>query len=198
MQNEQPITPVRTALPKARLALGGVGAVLLLCALIGTFIHPELPPEFASLVRSDEVSSSVGKGPQFCGRSGGRALGHAGSWVVELWIGGHEHCVVAYPKSERDDELFSSLPARPSLTAWHTSTMVWQVQGPGGMLVDYATRRAEAEAALGHHRTRQAVLLGAGLLACAAGAGLGRRARCSQPGNPDRGRLNRISRGETR
>jgi hypothetical protein len=207
MPNEPPITPERTVLPKAlartarpkaRLALGGVGAVLLLCALIGTFIHPELPPEFASLTRSDEVSSSVGKGPQFCGRSGGRAIGHAGSWVIELWIAGHEHCVVAYPKSAREEELFSSLPARPSLSAWHTSTMVWQVQGPGGMLVDYATRRAEAEEALGHHRTRQAVLLGAGLLACGAGVGVGRRARRSQPGSPDRGPLNRISRGETR
>jgi hypothetical protein len=211
MPDEAPITPERTGLPKAllpkalagtppkaRLALGGVGAVLLLCASIGTVIHPELPPEFASLTRSDEVSSSVGKGPQFCGRSGGRALGHVGSWVVELWIGGHEHCVVVYPKSEREEGLFSSLPTRPSLTAWHTATMVWQVQGPGGMLVDYATRRAEAEAALGHHRTQQAVLLGAGLLACAAGVGLGRRARRSQPSSPVRGPSSRISRGETR
>jgi hypothetical protein len=181
-----------------RHALFGAGGVLLLCALVGTFIHPELPPELGALERSDDVSSSVGEGPQLCGPRG-PAIGHAGSWVIELSIAGREHCVVAYPKSEHERQLLSSLPTRPSLSAWHTATMVWQVAGPGGVLVDYATRRAEAEAALSHHRSRQGVLLGAGLSACALSLVFARRARRSRPGGGiDRAHSNPISRGETR
>jgi hypothetical protein len=181
-----------------RHALAGAGGVLLLCALIGTLIHPEPAPELSALQRSDDVSSSVGEGPQFCGRRG-PALGHAGSWVIELWIEGREHCVVAYPRSEQQRQLFASLPARPRLSAWHTASMVWQVEGPTGMLVDYATRRAEAEAALSHHRTQQATLLGAGLFACAGALALGRRARRSRANEPDAARARaRMSRGDTR
>lgn len=180
-----------------RHALFAAGGVLLLCALIGTFIHPERPPELRALERSDDVSSSVGEGPQLCGPRG-PAIGHAGSWVIELWIAGREHCVVAYPQSASERQLLSSLPTRVSLTAWHTSTMVWQVASPGGVLVDYATRRTEAEAALGHHRTRQAVLLGAGLSACALSLVLGRRARRSRSAALDRAHDNRMSRGTTR
>jgi hypothetical protein len=175
-----------------RHALFAAGGVLLLCALIGTIIHPERPPDFAALERSDDVSSSVGEGPQLCGPRG-PAIGHAGSWVLELWIAGREHCVVAYPQSDSERQLLSSLPTRASLTAWHTATMVWQVAAPGGVLVDYATRRTEAEAALGHHRTRQAVLLGAGLSACAISLVFGRRARRSR----ERAPTNRMSRGTT-
>lgn len=180
-----------------RHALLGAGAVLLLCALIGTFIHPEPAPELGALQRSDDVSSSVGEGPQLCGPRG-PAIGHAGSWVIELWIDGREHCVVAYPKSERERQLLSSLPARTSLTAWHSATMVWQVASPRGVLVDHATRRAEAEAALGHHHTRQGVLLGAGLAACALSLVLSRRARRSRPGDVARAHDSRMSRGTTR
>ena len=75
--------------------------------------------------------------------------------------------------------------------------MVWQVAGPGGVLVDYATRRAEAEAALGHHHTRQAVLIGAGLAACALSLVFGRRARRSRPGAVGT-HDSRMSRGTTR
>jgi hypothetical protein len=180
-----------------RHALFGAGSVLLLCALIGTLIHPEPAPELAALQRSDGVSSSVGEGPQLCGPRG-PAIGHAGSWVIELWIDGREHCVVAYPKSESERQLLSSLPTRTSLTAWHSATMVWQIAGPGGVLIDHATRRAEAEAALSHHRARQGVLLGAGLAACALSLVLSRRARRSRPGDVARAHSNRMSRGTTR
>ena len=101
-----------------RHALLGAGAVLLLCALIGTFIHPEPAPDLGALQRSDDVSSSVGEGPQLCGPRG-PAIGHAGSWVIELWIDGREHCVVAYPKSESERQLLSSLPTRS------THGLVW-------------------------------------------------------------------------
>jgi hypothetical protein len=140
------------------------------------------------------VSSSIGEGPQLCGPRG-PAIGHAGSWVIELWIAGREHCVVAYPQSASERQLLSGLPTRVSLSAWHTATMVWQVAGPSGVLVDYATRRTEAEAALGPHRTRQAVLLGAGLAACTLSLALGRRARRTR--ERARAPANRMSRGTT-
>ncbi|HTV24755.1 MAG TPA: hypothetical protein VMG12_38950 [Polyangiaceae bacterium] len=178
--------PARRSAGTVRLALAGVGGVLLLCTGIGAVIHPEAPPPFDALVRSDDVSSSVGEGRQFCGRHGS-AVGHPGTWVIELSLDGREHCIVAYPQTERERLLFASLPAHPALTAWHEkasqtrgsseASVVWQVESAAGMLVDYATRRAEAETALQHHRVRQALTFGVGLLASAGSVALGLRAR---------------------
>jgi hypothetical protein len=151
------------------------GAVLLVCALIGMFIHPEKPPEQASLVQSENLSSRIGPGPQFCGRPG-PAVGQRGSWVIELLIDGREHCVVVHPKTETERHLFENVAPTTPLRALHSETAVWQVESPEGVLVDYATRRAEAQAALASHGVRQAIFFCLGALALGVGFSLRPRA----------------------
>ncbi len=158
------------------LVLIFVGAALLLCALIGMFIHPEQPPELDALARSENLPSRIGPGPQFCGRPG-PAIGHRGSWVIELTLEGREHCVVVYPKSEAERHLFESIPPAAPLSALHSATMIWQVESPEGVLVDHATRRDEARAALASHGVRQALFFCLGALALGAGFSLRSRAR---------------------
>jgi hypothetical protein len=168
---------------RASFVLVFAGAALLVCALIGMFVHPEQPPEQGALVRSENLSSSIGPGPQFCGRPG-PAIGHRGSWVIELLIDGREHCVVVYPKSDAERHLFEHVAPTTPLRALHSDTAVWQVESPEGVLVDYATRRAEAKAALASHGVRQAMFFCLGAIALGLGFTLRNRARARQTTAP--------------
>lgn len=161
---------------RAGLWLILAGAALLLGALLGLFIHPDPAPPLAQLERSENLPSHIGPGPQFCGRPG-PAIGQRGSWVIELTLDGRQRCLVVHPQSEAERHRFENLAPTTPLRALHSGAAVWQVESPEGVLVDYATRRAEAQAAVARHGLRQASFFCLGAVALGVGFSLRSRAR---------------------
>jgi hypothetical protein len=163
---------------KTHQALFVAAGLSLACGLATLVRYPEIVP-FESLQRSSARANWVRPGPQFCGLpKGGRAIGHQpAAWVVELPLDGGVYCLIINPNSELQARQLANTSRETPLIALHTDDKVWQLEGPGGVLLPYQTRVQEVRSSLPGYWKVQAGFVGIAILLFGVGRTLKQRAR---------------------
>lgn len=170
---------------KPRHVMTFFGLLALLGSLAGAFAQKSQPPGMAALQRRPVVLTWARPGPITSPRF--QTIGGApGAWVVRVQWDDAQHSLVVDRPSAEQLALFREVVPESPATALVHGDHIWQLENQSGaVLVDYASRAAEAGARpTGPGVQTGFLLVGLGLLA--GSYLLGRRER--QPGGPARGR----------